>query len=448
MSEYILFSCVGGHDPIASCADGAILHICRVYKPEKVVLYLSKEMIDRQNLDDRYRKCLKLLQEKENFKIKEIKCIERPDLVKVQLFDSFYNEFENIIENIQKENSDKKILLNVSSGTPAMKSALEIIAALGKHNLCAVQVSTPNKRENPKEDKMNLLYDVDTYWQTNGDNEEGYENRCIITQSQNLEAKIKKEILLKMIDSYDYKAAKDIAQDIAEYIDADALKLINAAYCRSQIDLNGFDKELKNTEYDFMPVKTSGDREIFEYVLSLQIKLNQGNFADFIRGITPVVMDLFERCLKNSVGIDLKKYCNKVKQKNGDYVYKLTIANLNKTEGGMEIRRILDEEYMGMKDNSPYTSDTVLKLMKRKSADNELFEKMDKIHYVEQSVRNFAAHEVVSVTDEWIYKRVGFHSNDIMKMLKELVIGAKIKAKNEYWNSYNNMNEVIKSKIK
>ena len=33
-------------------------------------------------------------------------------------------------------------------------------------------------------------------------------------------------------------------------------------------------------------------------------------------------------------------------------------------------------------------------------------------------------------------------------MLKELVIGAKIKAKNEYWNSYNNMNEVIKSKIK
>ena len=101
-----------------------------------------------------------------------------------------------------------------------------------------------------------------------------------------------------------------------------------------------------------------------------------------------------------------------------------------------------------MKDNSPYTSDTVLKLMKRKSADNELFEKMDKIHYVEQSVRNFAAHEVVSVTDEWIYKRVGFHSNDIMKMLKELVIGAKIKAKNEYWNSYNNMNEVIKSKIK
>ena len=100
MSEYILFSCVGGHDPIASCADGAILHICRVYKPEKVVLYLSKEMIDRQNLDDRYRKCLKLLQEKENFKIKEIKCIERPDLVKVQLFDSFYNEFENIIENI------------------------------------------------------------------------------------------------------------------------------------------------------------------------------------------------------------------------------------------------------------------------------------------------------------------------------------------------------------
>jgi len=47
MNDYVLFSCVGGHDPVASYADGAILHICRIYKPQKVVLYLSKEMLER-----------------------------------------------------------------------------------------------------------------------------------------------------------------------------------------------------------------------------------------------------------------------------------------------------------------------------------------------------------------------------------------------------------------
>lgn len=29
----VLFSPIGGTDPISNCRDGAMLHICRVYKP-------------------------------------------------------------------------------------------------------------------------------------------------------------------------------------------------------------------------------------------------------------------------------------------------------------------------------------------------------------------------------------------------------------------------------
>ena len=71
-----------------------------------------------------------------------------------------------------------------------------------------------------------------------------------------------------------------------------------------------------------MPIKTGDEREIFEYLISLQIKLKQGNLADFIRGITPVVMDLFESCFKNKCNIDLKKYCDKVNKK-ATFVYHL-----------------------------------------------------------------------------------------------------------------------------
>ena len=46
MPERILFSAVGGHDPIANFRDGAILHICRIYRPDKVYLYLSSEMLE------------------------------------------------------------------------------------------------------------------------------------------------------------------------------------------------------------------------------------------------------------------------------------------------------------------------------------------------------------------------------------------------------------------
>ena len=55
MNRVILFSPVGGTDPISlsNCHDGSLLHICRNYRPDKVILYMSKEMLDYQEADDR-----------------------------------------------------------------------------------------------------------------------------------------------------------------------------------------------------------------------------------------------------------------------------------------------------------------------------------------------------------------------------------------------------------
>ena len=44
----ILFSPIGGSDPIRNFRDGSMLHICRYYKPDKVILYMSREMLENQ----------------------------------------------------------------------------------------------------------------------------------------------------------------------------------------------------------------------------------------------------------------------------------------------------------------------------------------------------------------------------------------------------------------
>lgn len=43
-----------------------------------------------------------------------------------------------------------------------MKSALEIIAALGKYHVIPIQVKSPNEKENPKQDKPQE-YDVELF---------------------------------------------------------------------------------------------------------------------------------------------------------------------------------------------------------------------------------------------------------------------------------------------
>ena len=78
MNKKILFSPVGGTDPVSqnNCRDGSMLHICRFEKPDKVVLYLSKEMVDYEQKDHRYSYCLGKLMELQNRKF-EVEMINR-----------------------------------------------------------------------------------------------------------------------------------------------------------------------------------------------------------------------------------------------------------------------------------------------------------------------------------------------------------------------------------
>ena len=155
--RYVLFSPVGMTDPISDCRDGSMLHIARRFRPERVYIYLSQETAAFEEADGRYAGALSLLAEKLGFHV-EVTKISRPDLVDVHLFDEFYDEFEGIIKSIKDENPEAVILLNVSSGTPAMKSALHTIAAMTDDAECIpIQVSTPRKAHNERR------YDVKKY---------------------------------------------------------------------------------------------------------------------------------------------------------------------------------------------------------------------------------------------------------------------------------------------
>ena len=57
----------------------------------------------------------------------------------VQVFDTFMKEYREILNDIRDKNPESEIILNVSSGTPAMKSALQILAAMGEIHMQAIQ---------------------------------------------------------------------------------------------------------------------------------------------------------------------------------------------------------------------------------------------------------------------------------------------------------------------
>ena len=114
MCKYILFSPIGGTDPIANERDGSMLHICRKYKPDCVMLYLSKEMVERHRRDDRYCDSLRRLAAQEGFS-PEILVEERPKLSEVQVYDFFFQEFRPLLLSLHSRFPEHRLILNIAS---------------------------------------------------------------------------------------------------------------------------------------------------------------------------------------------------------------------------------------------------------------------------------------------------------------------------------------------
>ncbi|MDE7325628.1 MAG: CRISPR-associated protein Csm6 [Lachnospiraceae bacterium] len=438
MEKKILFSPVGGTDPIKYLRDGSMLHICRHYQPDLVYLYLSHEMMEYHRQDNRYVDALERLGRQIGHTF-EIHLIERDDLIDVQQYDIFYKDFRQEIQKIEQEMDNSDILLlNMASGTPAMKSALLVMATFAEYRFLPIQVSTPQKKMNKVyEDRDSFENDLE--FALNEDNAQDAPNRCEEVKCLNLMKLIKMDAIKKHVLAYDYPAALSVAKEIKEDLCEDAFRLLQIADARIKLDHDKMNKLMAGKKYHIYPVKEGNNRKVFEYALALQIKVIKQDYADFIRGITPLTVDLLEYILKSRCGILLNDCCKK-DQKG---VMKWHEGKLKRAG----LFDLLQEEYNGGFKLGPVYANHLEKLIARKCGDDRLCQKVKAITQIESQVRNVAAHEIVSVTDQWIREKTegtACSALDILKIIKQIVEFAGLAAeKSQAWNSYDCMNEKI-----
>lgn len=443
MSQIILFSPVGGTDPISTTnfCDGALLHISRIYRPDKIVMYMSKEMLDYQKEDDRYRYCLKKLDEMQHRQtVYEV--IERPELTKVHEFDYFYQDFRSIISSIYRTMDETDtLLLNISSGTPAMKSGLLVLQTLGEFPAKLIQVATPDKHIN---EHIHKNYDVITLWELDEDNRDDFENRCKEIICPTLLKIKKEEIIKKHIKVYDYKAALDVAEDLPKCETERYRELIRMAYYRLLLNFQEVKRIEREQKISCLPIKAQEQSERFEYALNMNIKLIKNEYADFVRAITPIVVDLYELILKKQFNINLNDYTISINMPKG---MSRRQWDGHKVEG--KIGDILNEAFHnkgGFKGKEVY-SIHLKALILGLSNDEKLNDLVKKIGMVEAKIRNLAAHEIVSVDDKIIQQYTDLNAQEIMKKIRMLFRYTGIPVHEEYWKSYDEMNEMILKKI-
>lgn len=435
----ILFSAVGSTDPIAGQHDGAILHIARVYDIDEIYLYYSKEMYELEQKDDRYCFCLEKLKELTG-KTFQIHKIYRPELTEVHIFDYFLTEFRAILDEIVRED-DCEVYLNVSSGTPAMKSALQTIGAFSQKPMKTLQVATPSKQYNESREDVKGDYAVDLQWELNLDNNPNFENRCSVSSNINLTLEIKKEIIKKHINAFDYVAALSVAKEIEDFLPAEVMKLLSAADYRMKLDRVKCREQLKGLEYRIFPHESGNEIDIAEYLLLLRIKMLKEEYLDFIRGITPLFAEVLKNAVENELHIRLKDYCCQRKtQVKGIYSERWDTDKVCTNE---VLLSALTEN--GKRELQPafLSSVHLVSALEKASQNIPLKQLVADIRNIEEAIRNPAAHCITYMTEDAIRSATGYSVKKIFDMLRKLTVYAGIKITDDDLLSYEHCNEEI-----
>ncbi|MBQ7266230.1 MAG: hypothetical protein IJS61_09040 [Firmicutes bacterium] len=428
----ILFSPVGMTDPISNGRDGALIHICRSYDINKVYLYMSKETMEFHNNDNRYIYTLNKLSEKLGRNI-EYEIIPRPELENVHIFDYFLPEFQQILADISAKHPNDTLYVNVSSGTPAMKSALQIMSVFRENEYIPIQVESPEKKSNPRvEDKKN--YDAPTEWECNIDNTD-YINRCTESGNINFAEEIKKKIIKGLVEKYDYIAAYNIAKDMA--LPQKIKKLLEGAKDRYFLEYQNANNIFKKYGYKILPVEKSDNSLVTEYLILTLLKAQKKEYSDFMRNLTPLFADLLERVLKDKCDFNLKDYT--YTDKKGVEKWCQNKLETNAPDVNNEFNRSPEKEFT----YGNIYSNHLITIINLRSDDIKLKKVCSELRDVEKEARNYAAHEMIPVTDEWIYKKTKKHVDGIKKLLLDLMAQTNIKPPHNYTRSYDKMNEII-----
>lgn len=295
----VLISAVGDTDPFRNFHDGALIHIARKYRPEKVILIFSEHTAKKQGNIEKA-----LFSIAPNYE---------PDLIihdsiisdnEVHIFDVMFQRFSDILQEYYTK--EDEFILNLSSATPQIKSALFVINRLNGINVKAVQVSSPEHASNE-----NIGHDndenIDELIEVNEDNKVNFIDRTIEDNAEKFSQALLKKTARDFIEKFDYKAALDILDQLSDFPNLKSVReeIRDVVNCLSKQDVpKGLrHKKLKEEE-----------QKILSAYLTIELQRERGNVSEsFIRikNLTEFILEDYIE--KRNPGL-IDDYCESIQK--------------------------------------------------------------------------------------------------------------------------------------
>mgnify|MGYP005747991725 CR=1 FL=1 len=110
---------------------------------------------------------------------------------------------------------------------------------------------------------------------------------------------------------------------------------------------------------------------------------------------------------------------------------------------GTEIEKVLNEKYNGDLREGPVYSDHIRFLIEEYSKDARMIQLAGDLRGAEASIRNIAAHQIASITEEKIKNLTGWTGKQIMDKIIQFFAYTGMGITAGCWKSYDQLNESI-----
>ncbi|MCI8516527.1 MAG: hypothetical protein HFG75_06635 [Hungatella sp.] len=422
MRERILLTVVGKTDPIRGEHDGPILHIIRHYRPKKAILLLSEEVAGEEDEYHHNREAIGLLDP--DCQVETV----HTGIQDVHSYDAFALTLLSVCSRIRELHPEKEILINITSGTPQLETALCMIAIADPEHYTAIQVVSPERSAN-KAPMFNPKRDlIEEWFETDVDNEEGSPSRCHAPRLLNFKRPMVQFQIQSLIENYDYSGALLLYQENRENFSERTGLLLEHA--RRRLNLEHKEAEQTAVKLDMKeelyPIRRSDIAQLTEFYNSMRIKQVRGELNDFSMRLEIMTLYtgryLMEKCMR----VRLEDVTVGRSLKNSHIMYLDRDKCTGKIPG---IQGYLDERFSDKKSGrfewgKPVNALSIVHIVKFLSTQpgNEKYrqaaDEMIRWAALSGQVRNPAAHTIVAITDEII--RESYDNKDSAALVKSI----------------------------
>lgn len=442
----VLFSPIGDTDPIRNCYDGACLHIVRHYQPDKVILFLTKTMSDMERKNHCYSRAIKHVAPACQIEI------IYTDIVAAHLYDSFINILPSEVHKINT--GDDEILLNLSSGTPQIKTMMAILSV--ESNLRGIQVVSPNKASNSQTPHMTADDDVEAMLLNNFDDDPEAENRCQEPPLRTIRAFGERQRLLSLIDMYEYAGAYSLARGSSN-VSQEVKDILHHAVLRQKMLKTEARKVLSSIDgIKLFPnvsnIKNKSQQEkienLIEYLLNVVVTQHKGYIGELLVKSNSYLSELLQYHINNNSQLSLRECMN------GE---KISASKLRSRY--VELFERLDRDFAdGFRDNAPnigvlcticcYIDEQGL--LKNQEPYGQVVDLLHKLAANDgfRKMRNSAAHNIANTNEERLRSVIGMSSQELLHLLVKLSdIILPVDARKAS-SIYNVLNHAIEARLK